>query len=58
MYSPLIDSLAYPHLSFGNYVEEFLDMVGSMYLDPHDHVGNVEHHSQQGIEIMYRLWGG
>jgi hypothetical protein len=45
------------------YVDKFSDMDGSIYLDPHDHGRNLEHHFQLTIEssikrrkINMRTW--
>jgi hypothetical protein len=44
-------------LTFCSDVDEFLDMDGSIYLDPHECVRHLEHHSLLGIELMYFQWG-
>ena len=42
-YSPLVALVSYPHLAFSHYGHDILDIDGSIHVDPHDKVGNLEH---------------
>jgi len=35
------------------YVDDFLDMDGSIYLDPHEQGRNLEHHFHLDIDFRY-----
>jgi len=41
------------HITCCNYVDDFLDINIFIYLDPHDHVRHLEHHSLLHIELRY-----
>jgi hypothetical protein len=41
------------HLTFCSYVHYFIDMVVSIYLDPHEHVRNLKHHSLPATHLKY-----
>jgi hypothetical protein len=46
-----------PQPTFYNYVDDILDIDGSIYLDPHDHGGNLEHSIQPFIKLRCHQLG-
>jgi hypothetical protein len=55
-YSPTVVFFPNPHPTFGGYVDDFFNMARSIYLDPHDNVRHLEHHSQPSVELRYFPW--
>ena len=49
--SQLTVLVSYPHLTFSHYGDDLLDIDDSIYVDPHDHVGNFEHMTQLSITL-------
>jgi len=44
-------------LIFCNYIDDFVNKEGFIYLDPHDNVGNFEHNNEPFVELRCQLFG-